>query len=215
MGETVKKARAGFVVTAIIALGLVSTGPASAATCVSVPGGTPGTDVSAGGVHKRVPAISNIQVCVGGASAGVVSVDQSGNGYCSAACLSVFVLGGDVDSEGISVSWRQDGSTQSQGIDPGGAGGQGICVISIGSPDAPYPNCEVAIGPEIGDPVGDLGETIRELTEPLDPVREIVDNFCENEPGVCDGNVPAIRAFVNEVKCAVFPDALGCPSQEN
>jgi hypothetical protein len=211
MGKIWRRARAGLVVIAMIAFGLVTAGSAGAATCENLPGSTPGTDVSAGGVHQRVPAISNIQVCVGGASTGVLSVDRAGHGYCSTACLSVLLFGGDVDSEGVSVSWRQDGVTKSEGIDPDGAGGDSICVISVGSPDAPFPNCEVAIGPELGDPVGDVRDQIDELTEPLDPVIETYEQFCENQPGVCEGDPQAIKALVNHVECVLVPTAPGCP----
>lgn len=146
--------RGGVVAAALALVGfmLFPVASAEAATCVSVPGGTPGFDVSIGGQPHRVPAISGIQVCAGGSTLPGVTVEQWG-GNCYYGCLSVLVGGGSADPEGISVSYRADGVTQSFGVNPGGVGGgDQICVLSVGVPDAPYPTCNVALG--IDDPLG-------------------------------------------------------------
>lgn len=131
--------------------------PARAATCVSVPGSTPGADVSVGGQTHRFPAISNIRVCAGGSTLPGVTVETWG-GNCIQACLSVLVGGGSADPEGFTVSYSADGVQQTVGFNPGGAGGgDPICVLSVGSPDAPYPSCNVAVGlDEVVDVEGEL-----------------------------------------------------------
>ncbi|MDQ3957802.1 MAG: hypothetical protein M3273_05715 [Actinomycetota bacterium] len=135
-----------------------------------------------------------------------MTVDDSPGGGCIGLCFSVFVLGGPVDSEGISVSYSLDGSPRTTEVDPGGAGGGGVCVISVGSPDAEYPGCAVAIGPDIGDP---LGEIQAFLDETFAPVNEI----CNNNPDLCSGDPQAIRELVNAIKCFAVPTAPGCPTQ--
>lgn len=132
---------------------------AQAATCVPVPGSTIGTDVSIAGQKARVPAISGIQVCAGTATTPIVSVQTSG-GTCTFACLSVLV-GGDVDAEGLSISYREDGVLRTVPVNPPPVDGPAsTCLFSVGSPDAPYPDCFIAIGPELGDPIGDIDPVI-------------------------------------------------------
>lgn len=134
---------------------------ARAATCQSVPGSTPGTDVRILGEDHRVPAISNIRVCADGATAPLVAVDLAGHGYCLSPCLSVLLVGDDLDVGPITVSYQEDGVTQSTTNDPPGAGGPGSeCLLSVGSPDAPYPTCLNAIGPDLGDPLGNVGDQV-------------------------------------------------------
>lgn len=128
---------------------------ARAATCQSVPGSTPGTDISIGGQPHRVPGVSNVKVCADTGSVGLVSVSFDGNGYCNFGCFSVLIPGSEVDLAGVTISYALDGSPRSTTVDPGGApGGDEGCLLSVGGPDAPYPSCSpgVAIGPDIDDP---------------------------------------------------------------
>jgi hypothetical protein len=65
-------------------------------------------------------------------------------------------------------------------VNPDGVGvGDEICVLSVGIPDAPEPNCNVSIGPD-GDPVPDLGPTIDEINEALGDLGGDVGQTLEN-----------------------------------
>lgn len=139
--------------------GILFVSPAQAATCQSVPGETIGADVKVGPVRQRVPAISNISVCMGGATMGLVTVETSG-GTCTFSCLSVLV-GGDAGAEGLTISYYEDGVPRTIPVSPPPVGGpDATCVLSVGSPDAPYPDCFIAIGPELDGPVGDVQEAV-------------------------------------------------------
>ncbi|HEV2755475.1 MAG TPA: hypothetical protein VG318_06825 [Actinomycetota bacterium] len=154
-----KGAAAGLAAAMFATVALMAAPAAHAATCVTVPGSTIGTDVSIAGQKARVPAISGIQVCAGTATAPIVSVQTSG-GTCTFACLSV-LLGGDVDAEGVSISYREDGVLRTVPVNPPPVDGPATtCLLSVGSPDAPYPDCFIAIGPELGNPVGDAQPVI-------------------------------------------------------
>lgn len=137
---------------------------AQATTCQSVPGATPGTDVRILGEDHRVPAISNIRVCSDGATAPLVAVDLAGHGTCLSPCLSVLLVGDDLDVGPVTVSYAEDGVARTVTNDPPGAGGPGSeCLLSVGSPDAPYPTCLNAIGPDLGDPLSGAGDQVDAL----------------------------------------------------
>lgn len=137
---------------AMVASGALFASPAQAAmSCSSVPGQTIGADVKVGPVVQRVPAISNIQLCVGTGTPPLASVTFSG-GTCTSNCLTVTV-GSDVDLEGATVSYKEDGVLRTQALNPAPVEvTDPSCVISVGMPDAPNPNCFIAIGPD--DPTG-------------------------------------------------------------
>src|SRR5688572_14838944 len=95
--------------------------PAQAAlSCQSVPGSTVGADVKVGPVIQRVPAIANIKLCYGTGTVPVASVTFAG-GTCTSNCLTVSVGGGDVDLEGVSLQWTEDGVARSVPVNPGPA----------------------------------------------------------------------------------------------
>lgn len=144
---------------AMIGQASVAASPAQAATCVSVPGGTPGSDVRIAGQDHRVPEIANVRVCSDGATAPLVTVDLAGHGNCLSLCFSVLLEGNDLDAGAITLSYTSDGAPQSSTTNPPPVDGPaGECLLSVGSPDAPYPTCFNAIGPDLGDPVGDVDE---------------------------------------------------------
>lgn len=173
-----RRAKAGLAACLLVGAVAVTAGPAQAATCTSVPGGTIGTDVSILGDDYRVPAITNITVCADGASAPLVGVETTRLGSCISPCLSVLLRGDDADAGGVTITWREDGSSRSQTVNPGGVGGgSDVCLLSVGSPDAPRTNCAVAIGP---DGVPDTGDLVPDGL-PGTPL-------CENVPDVYDSN---------------------------
>lgn len=150
----------------VVSAVLAAAPPARAATCQSVPGSTPGTDVRILGEDHRVPAISNISVCSDGATVPLVAVDLAGHGYCSSPCLSVLLVGDDLDVGRVTLSYQEDGVVRSVTNDPPGSAGPGNeCLLSVGSPDAPYPTCLNAIGPDLGDPLGDTGDQVDSLVD--------------------------------------------------
>lgn len=177
-------------VMAVTMIGVAS--PAQARSCTAVPGSVTGTDVTILGDRYRVPWISNIQVCTDGASAPLVGVETSGNGYCSTTCLSVLLRGDDADAGAVTISYREDGTTRSQTLNPGGVGGgSDTCLFSIGSPEAPYPWCTIALGPDelpdVNDLLPDDLPGLDDLPDPPplnDPLRGLPG--CENVPDVYD-----------------------------
>jgi hypothetical protein len=161
-----RRGAAAAVVVALFTAVLVWAAPAAqAATCQAVPGSTIGTDVSIAGQKFRVPAISGIQVCVGSVSVPLVTVETSG-GACTFSCLSVLVGGGPADAEGITITYLEDGVPKSVPVTPPPVDGPpSTCVLSVGSPDAPYPDCFISIGPELGDPIGDVTPVVGDAVD--------------------------------------------------
>lgn len=184
-----KKLAATLGAVAIVGSGVFAATPAQAAmSCQSVPGSTIGADVKVGPVTQRVPAISGIQICVGTGTAPVASVTFSG-GTCTSNCMTVTVGGGDVDLEGMSVSWREDGVLRTQAVNPAPVDGpDGMCVISVGMPDAPNPNCFIAIGPD--DPSGIITPLMNTINDVIDLGLETVNT-----------------AYA--ITCSVIPDRSG------
>jgi hypothetical protein len=203
---------AAILVTGMVTGMLVTAAPAQAATCTSVPGSVTGTDVTILGDRYRVPSISNIQVCTDGASAPLVGVETSGNGYCSSACLSVLLQGDDTDAGAVTISYREDGSTRSHTVDPGGTGGgSDTCLLSVGSPEAPYPSCALALGPdELPDPndflpddlpgVDDLPDPndLPDANELLQPVRDMLPDVCGTLGGQYDPETGEYVGFCDD-----------------
>ncbi|MDQ3953597.1 MAG: hypothetical protein M3279_11655 [Actinomycetota bacterium] len=201
---------------ALTGLLTVAAPPAQAQGCTSVPGSVPGTDVTILGQQHRIPTISNITVCAGTSSAPLIAVETSGNGYCSTACLSVLLQGDEADAGAVTISYREDGTTRTRSVDPGGVGGgSDSCLLSVGSPDAPYPSCAVAIGPD-GLP------GIPPVPGPLPlPDNPLCETYYEDPPGsgnwvsFCDDPAGGIRyifenvqQFCEEGNCT--PRAIRC-----
>lgn len=155
----------GLAIVALVAATTLVAAPAHAATCVNVPGSTPGTNLTIAGKDFRVPSVSNISVCTHDGSVPLVGVELQG-GNCTAACLAVVLLGGDVDPPGVTISYRVDGVTTSTTIDPGPlfGGPAGTCLLGVGSPEAPRSDCFFAIEPDDGA-IGDAEELVCRLLE--------------------------------------------------
>lgn len=135
-------------------------------SCQTVPGQTIGADVKVGPVIQRVPAIANIKLCYGTGTVPVVSVTYSG-GTCTSNCLTVTLGGGAIDLEGVSLSWTEDGVLKTQAVNPAPVEGvPSTCLLSVGMPDAPNPNCFIAIGPD--DPTGVTGPIITTVNQTID-----------------------------------------------
>jgi hypothetical protein len=193
-----------------------------------VPGSTPGTDVRLAGQDHRVPGISNIRVCSDGATAPLVAVDLAGHGYCLSPCMSILLDGNDLDVGAITLYYSKDGVVQTSTTDPSPVDGPGDeCLLSVGSPDAPYPTCFNAIGPEIGDPLGDAGDQVNELiadtwalagsvttevNEAVDTAEAIVAD-AQADALALAGSVLAevdrilepVEALAQDIYCVVFP----------
>lgn len=202
---------------AVIASGALFASPAQAAmTCQSVPGQTIGADVKVGPVIQRVPAVANIKLCYGTGTAPVASVTTSG-GTCTSNCLTVTVGGGDVDLEGASVSWTEDGVLKTQTLNPAPVDTpDGTCVISTGIPDAPNPNCFIAIG--VDDPSGTLAPIVQTVNQAVTTALQYVDygksvtcslipdrsgyDFCTNPTGW----TTAMADFAYTTACRQVPD---------
>lgn len=178
--------------TAIVASGAMWA-PAAAQTptnCVPVPGGTAGTSVKVGDVKVDVPAISNIQLCAGGATLPQYRVEQSG-GLCTTACLSVYLVGGTLSAGTITASWTETVGTTStpkqQTVDPEDVSPpvDETCVFSTGAPVPADEDCEIAVG----------------IVPPPDAVGPFVDTV---EAAVAD--VGAIVDGVGTLACGTVPD---------
>jgi hypothetical protein len=200
----------------VAALGLIAAltavaGPAKAASCTTLPVSTTGADVRVAGEDRRVPAITDVTICVGDAAVPFVWTATSG-GSCVTGCLSVGLRGSDVDSGGITISYRADGQTTSQSIDPGGLGGPSdTCLLSVGGPDAPHPDCFVALGvddlPSAGPLVDQARQTVQDLVDSLpdDPVGDLdqtIEDLVDDLPGsdTCESVPPARDEWGNTVE---------------
>lgn len=215
-----RSAAALTVVVLFAAIAVWAAPPAAAATCVTVPGSTIGTDISIAGQKARIPAISGITLCAGTGTVPIVSVQTSG-GTCTFSCLSVLVGGGSVDAEGLTISYREDGVLKTVPVDPPPvAGPSSTCVFSVGSPDAPYPDCFIAIGPELGDPIGDLLPVIDDAVERAEDVE---DAACSEIPearytvAFCDAPaewIVAAAGGASDLACDVIPPMTFAPGGE-
>lgn len=183
-------------VAVLAAAAIVASGamwaPAAAQTptnCVPVPGGTAGTSVKVGSVKVDVPAISNIELCAGGASVPQYRVEFSG-GACTSSCLSVYAGGGTLSAGSITVRWTETVGTTStpkeQVVDPDGVTppvGE-TCVLSTGAPVPANEACEIAIGvvppPDALGPVVDAAEAT--VQEAIATVFGYVDTTCATVP---------------------------------
>lgn len=170
----------------LLAASALVAAPAHAATCTTVPGSTPGTNLTIAGDDYRVPAISHISVCRDGAAVPLVGVETSG-GDCSAACLAVVTTGDDTDSGEITISYRTDGVTTSRTVDPGGTGGPGdSCLLGVGAPEAPRSDCFFAVEPDAGL-IEDVEDTVAGAIEDAGQAAEDVEQtIADLETTACD-----------------------------
>jgi hypothetical protein len=197
-----RRAVAVLAATAIVASGAMWATPAQAATnCVPVPGGTIGADVKVGPVDERVPAISDIVLCAGGGTVPLARVATSG-GTCVSGCLAVYVGGGAIDLDGVSISWSEDDVPHAPvGLDPAPIGGTGeTCVLSVGMPDAVDPDCFIAIGPD--DPTGRIQPLVDTASDAVETALELVGEVeritCDLVPDWYDTSTGTYRDFCTD-----------------
>lgn len=106
-------------------------------TCQAVPAGTPGITV----LGKRVPAISNIQVCVTSDTIAEVVPVVTNQAACGSPCFTVEIAGLNVEETlALKIDLSLDGQMQeialnpaTIGVDPANSGR--LCVIGVGTPD--------------------------------------------------------------------------------
>jgi hypothetical protein len=189
MTYTKTRAWGGALAFALMATTALFVPPAHAATCVNVPGSTPGTNLTIAGDDYRVPAVSGISVCVGDGAVPLVGVETSG-GYCTAACLAIVTRGGDVDSGGVTISYRLDGVTTTRTVDPGGVPGLGdSCLLGVGSPQAPRSDCFFAVEPDEGlvDDVEQIvADTVADVERIVGDAGGALDDACDTIPPMED-----------------------------
>lgn len=179
-----KKAIAALAATAIVASGAMWAPSAHAApTCVDVPGSTLGATVKVGPVEQRIPAVSGIQICAEAPGTLPVRTENGASG------LTVFVGGGTVTVGSITVSWLEDGVPNSETFNPGGVPlPPEQCLLSVGTPAAPYPDCFIALG--VDDPTGLADPALDELDEQ----RAAAEREAENLRAItCDAIPPVYR----------------------
>lgn len=108
---------------------MIVAGPASAESCVTLPG-TTGATIEIAGEEIRVPATSGVAVCVEpGGLPGFPRVDSGGG------VISVVVGGGSSTAGYVAVRYTLDGASNEQRVPIPGTGNPGeICAASIGEP---------------------------------------------------------------------------------
>ncbi|MDQ3957959.1 MAG: hypothetical protein M3273_06505 [Actinomycetota bacterium] len=138
---------------ALIATGMCLAGPvepASAATsCASVPATTPGFTVGVAGTQHRIPAFSGIAACVSIPDALPVApvVSNSIGGACTTSCTTISLQVSPVDVGALSVTFTQDGARTTHAVDPEAVGtSTTVCLVSVGTPQAPVPTCTLSLG---------------------------------------------------------------------
>ncbi len=139
--------------TVLIVTGSFVAGPAApaaaATSCLTVPVTTPGFTVGVGGTPQRIPSFSGISVCASTPDGSPVApvVSNSVGGSCVTSCTTVSLQVSPLDLGPLSVTYVQDGVTNRQTVDPQAVGtSQGVCLVSIGTPQAPNPACTLSLG---------------------------------------------------------------------
>ena len=91
----------------------------------------------------------------------MLTADLAGHGNCLSPCLSILLVGNDADAGAFTLSYTEDGVTRVQTVDPDSVDvPEGGCLLSVGSPKAPYPTCLNAFGTDLGDAVGDVTDLV-------------------------------------------------------
>ncbi|HEV2755465.1 MAG TPA: hypothetical protein VG318_06775 [Actinomycetota bacterium] len=138
---------------ALIVVGSFVVGPvapaAAATSCLNVPAATPGFTVGIGGTPQRIPSFSGISVCASTPDGSPVApvVSNAVGGACVASCTTVTLRVSPVDAGPVSVTYVQDGVTTRHSVDPEAVGAsESVCLVSIGTPQAPDPGCALSLG---------------------------------------------------------------------
>lgn len=136
-----KRTLAQLVAVAAIGTVIAIPGPAHAEDCVTVPVGSSGFTLEAGGQQVRIPAIQSASVCYD--LAGLPGVPWVLTEYGGA---SVVITGGSSDPGHVTFRYVADGATNNVGIPipSGGGGGSETCLVGVGSPYA-RPDCAVKL----------------------------------------------------------------------
>ncbi len=146
------RAWARFVVAAVVTGAIASPTAAFAESCLSLPVSTTGLTISGGGQEVRVPAYSDLQVCL--QLPGVVGtprVESSGG------ATSVIVYQSGASDGYVAARGTADGAAWETRVPVPGVGGGGsgeTCVFSIGAPARH--DCEFKISfdePVCADPI--------------------------------------------------------------
>jgi hypothetical protein len=137
----VKKVLAQLVAVAAVGAVIAMPGAAQAEDCVSVPVGSSGFTLEAGGQSVRIPAIASVSVCY--ELPGTPGIPWVKSEYGGA---SVVITGGSDDGGHVTVRYVADGTTRSVGapIPSLGGGGSETCLFGVGSPNA-RPDCAVKL----------------------------------------------------------------------
>lgn len=143
-----KKVLAQLVVVAAVGSVIAIPGPAHAEECITVPIGSPGVTIEAGGQSHRIPALASASVCY--QLSGLPGIPWVRMEYGGA---SVVITGGSSDSGHVAFRYVADGVTNEVKITipPLGSGGGERCLVGVGSPSA-RPDCEVKIHVDDVDP---------------------------------------------------------------
>lgn len=178
-----REAISGIAAAAVLAGAVLVGAPAAtAATCAPVPGSTPGTNVTIAGQVHRVPAISNIRLCVGDGAVPLVSVETYGGG-CTAACLAVVVRGSGAGTPGVTLAYYADGVPTDYTVDSRQIGGPGTdtCLLGVGAPVAPRSGCLFAVEPD-GAPIDDglVDQVVALVLAALQDAEPVVQGLEEN-----------------------------------
>ncbi len=139
---------AAFIVAAMSVVGPVA--PAAAGTsCLNVPGPTPGFTVGLAGQQHRIPSFSGIAVCATVADGLPVTpvVSNAAAGGCTSSCTTISLQVSPADVGALSVSFSQDGVQTKHEVDPPSVGtSSSVCLVSVGTPQAPDPGCTLSLG---------------------------------------------------------------------
>ena len=136
-----KRVLAQLVAVAAVGAVVAIPGAAQAESCVSVPIGSSGFTLEAGGESVRIPAIDSAAVCY--EIPGTPGIPWVKTEYGGA---SVVITGGSDDAGHVALRYVADGSTRSVTVpipSLGGGGGE-TCLFGVGSPSA-RPDCAVKL----------------------------------------------------------------------
>ncbi|MDQ3915948.1 MAG: hypothetical protein M3323_11595 [Actinomycetota bacterium] len=194
--------------TVLIVTGSFVAGPAApaaaATSCLTVPVTTPGFTVGVGGSPQRIPSFSGISVCASTPDGSPVApvVSNSVGGSCVTSCTTVSLQVSPLDLGPLSVTYVQDGVTNRQTVDPQAIGtSQGVCLVSIGTPQAPNPACTLSLGSD-QDLVGTVAGLVSQVTtlanQTIAQVKPIVDDAVADAIVLVNQLGPQAKAIVDD-----------------
>lgn len=179
-----------------ISLARADTAHAGSTSCQTISVTTPGATYRVAGQSIRVPSVSNPTACVTSADVVTLAISRETNGICTTNCYTIYV-GGVVDPGAVTITYYADGVPQTFRYDPAPVPLPGQCLLSIGSPRAPRPDCFSSLDVDYLPP------------PPTVDVQALVDQICAQLYGAC----ATVEQYVRDKVTQLCGPGLICDPQ--